>query len=121
MGKIDLQKLIENAKILARKDSITEEDSIVLIDQVMEYLFTTGNKAIKAKYLNVDIDFIKAKIKSFYLFGDDGRKINLIGYTQKFTEQLALNQKEGIRKLSKDIFNGYTESSSGNVLVFGKN
>jgi len=121
MSPVYLEQINETVLQLTRSGNVSEEELVKLTDHVMDFMLTTGNSCINTANLNVDIDFLEATIRSFYLFDKNGNKIEMLHYAQKFNKKLASNQKEGIKKLSKDIFNDSTGIQRRKYLIFGKN
>jgi len=121
MSPVYHEQINETVKQFTRSGNVTEEELVKLTDHVMDFMLSTGNSYINTANLNVDIDFLEATIRSFYLLDEKGSKIDMLKYTQKFTQQLAINKKEGIKRLSKDIFYDAIGIQRRKYLIFGKN
>lgn len=121
MEETKLKLLNGTARLIATGEYVPDAEIRLLIESVMDYMLSTGNSFIRTEYLQVDIDFIEAKIKKFRVSNDEGKKIDLKKYTQKFTNQLIRNQKEGMKRLYSDLFDQKNRANTQKVLIFGRN
>jgi hypothetical protein len=121
MEKLKLSFLNKTAKLIAMGEFVSTIEISLLVDNVMDYILSTGDSFIQTENLNVDIDLIEAKIKRFHVCNGQGKKIDLRSYTMKFSDQLIKNQKQGMKRLYADVFTQKDSERTQKVLIFGKN
>jgi hypothetical protein len=121
MEQTKLKFINGTARLIAIGKSVSDKEINLLVECVMDYMLSTGSSFISTENLKVDIDFIEAKIKRFRIYNGEGKKIDLKKYTQKFSDQLIRNQKEGMKRLYAELFVQKTSENTQKVLVFGRN
>lgn len=121
MEETKLKLLNGIARSIAVGESVSEKEIKLLIKSVMDYMLSTGSSFISTENLKVDIDLIEAKIKRFRVYNSEGKKIDLKQYTQKFSDQLIRNQKQGMKRLYAELFEQKASENTQKVLVFGRN